>query len=344
MSSDITTPFSPGSTTGPFLVLDENRFAFAAAETLFGGSSTKTPRLAYIHGPSGVGKSHLARWFSQELRRRIERPKYVHITAAEFAADFAKASVDRSIPEFQAAFTNLDALIFEDLQAIQKRPETQQQITAILDNVTQAGGCVLVTCRMLPGELKSITPRIISRCRQGITAEISLPEKNSRCQLIEQFAAKRQLALPPDVAAFLAESLSVSPRELLSAVLNLEARSRLANSVIDRSLAEESLRDGVGRPVPELKQIVSVIARQFGVRVSSLRHGTRQVDQVLPRQCAMFLARELTTHPLRHIADYFGGRNHSTALHACNKVRQLIEQDAGLRQQLNQARRSLTQN
>jgi chromosomal replication initiator protein len=343
MSSDLTTHFPAGSVTDSFLVLDENRFAFAAAEALFGRSS-KSPRMAYIHGASGSGKSHLTQWFVQELKRRIERPRYVHITASEFAADFAKAADDRSIPEFQAAFADLDALIFEDLQAIQKRPETQQQITAILDNVMQSGECVLLTCRMLPGELKSVTPRIISRCRQGVTAEITLPEKNSRCRLIEHFAAKRQIALPPDIAAYLAESLPVSPRELLSAVLNVEARSRLLKVGIDRSLAEESLHENVGRQTPELRQIVAAVARQFGVKVSSLRHGTRQVDQVVPRQCAMYLVRELTDHPLRHIADYFGGRNHSTVVHACNKVRQLLEQDAGLRQQINHARRSLTQN
>ncbi|MEX0702572.1 MAG: DnaA/Hda family protein [Planctomycetales bacterium] len=333
--------YSPKTTAEPFLVIEENRFAHAAIEQLKCAVARRQPRLAYVSGPSGVGKSHLAGHLARELRQLKPAPKVVHITADGFADELVSASDGESIPEFQQSYAGADVLICEDLQGLRRRGEAQRKLIAILDEVLATGGRVLLTCRYLPGELGPMEPRLVSRCRGGVSAAIRLPGRDSRENLVRHFAATRQVPIAPDVAWLLAGAGAASPRELLATVMRLDAESRLLGKPIDAAFATAWLAREAEAPGIALQEVARCVARHFGVSVRAIRSGTRQQGPLFPRQCAMYLARELTRKPLSHIAVYFGRKNHSTVTHACQRVRELLADEPGLRQQIVRIRQTL---
>lgn len=336
--------FSAGASvapTIPFLVLDENRFAFAAARRLQQRKPAPPSRLVYIHGSSGSGKTHLAWTFARDERRANPSVRLAHITAAQFAAELAQASKDKTIPEFQRRYRELGVLICEDLQGLERRHETQRQLVFVLDEILARGGRCLVTCNKAPGELRNVLPQLINRCRGGVAASVALPSETSRRRLVAHFAQTRQIPILAEASEILSRELAVSPRELLGSVVQLDAWARLKGAKVDRSVARRFLDGEVKPRSVTLPEIAQAVARHFGVGGRALRRGTRAHGDVLPRQCAMFLARQLTTEHLRVIAEYFGRKNHGTVLHACKRVELLAEKQAEIRRDLDQIRRSL---
>lgn len=342
------TTSGPTLAAEPFLLLDENRFAWAALERLKRDArSSRTSarplegRLVYIHGPSGVGKSHLVRQFLRDERRRDPKLRTAILTASEFAAQLADASEARKIGEFQSRYRDLDLFVCEDLAAIEHRPETQQQLVALIDEILKSGGRLVFTSRKSPGELAGVQRRLVNRCHGGTSASIELPGPSARAALLTHFALTRQVPLPQEAIDLLAAELPVSPRELLAAVQQLEVCARLARTRIDRAFVRRYLDGEIKPQSATLPQIAQAVARQFGVPITALRGQRRAQGIVLPRQCAMFLARQFTAEPMQAIARYFGRRNHTTVLHACRRMNSLASDDPTLRQHLAQIRRAL---
>lgn len=348
-------PRPAGTAAQPFLLLPENRFAHAVVSRLSARPvshvdprqtaapirSVASAQIAYIFGPSGVGKSHLVAQFVRNVRRSSDELNLVHTTAAAFAAEFAEASESQTIPDFQQRMRAADVFVCEDLHAIQRRPETQQQLIAVVDAVLEADGRCLFTARCAPGELEDVSPRLVSRIRGGAAAAVESPDDAGRASLLAHFARTHQVPVPMDVCHVLSEALPVSPRELLAVVVGLDAAARHENAKIDRALAERCLRGEVVHDGATLGQVARAVAKQFAVRIRDMRAATREKQFVLPRQCAMYLARSLTDKPLTEIAGYFGRRNHSTVIHACRMIRKGEQSDPILRKHLADVRRRL---
>jgi chromosomal replication initiator protein len=259
-------------------------------------------------------------------------------TAAEFAAEFAEASTRRTIPLFQSVTRQVDLMVLEDLQSLEGRPETQTQLLS-LTNELLANECQIVwTCRKSPGELVKFLPRLINRFRGGVLAAMRLPGPASRQSLVEHFAASRQTGVTPAAMRNLASNLAVSPRELQAAVGRLAAIARQERRAIDADLVRKFLAHDLPPPKLKLEDICREVARQFGTTATDLRSRSRDRRSALPRQCAMFLARELTRGNLVQIGKFFGGRDHSTVVHSCQRFVALLEDDADLRSTLNQIR------
>lgn len=329
------------SAAEPFLVLPENRFAYTAVTAMTGEAGSAVSRRLYIYGPSGVGKSHLARHCARLMLRRRHDAQFRQIIASQFAAELAEAASDRTIPEFQAGFRKLDLFILEDLHSLEGRAETQRQLLSFLDELS-AGGCQIVwTCRKSPGELANFLPKLVNRFHAGVTALVRLPSQESRVCLIGHFAKCRQVPLPPDAARLLAEALPVSPRELLAAVVQIEASSRLKRVPIDRAYVQKFLAHEVRPQGIVLADIARAVAQHFDLAVGALRSRGRVQGQVLPRQCAMFLSRELTDSGLVQIGRFYGNRDHSTVVHSCNRLKSLLSEDPTVRLHLNQIRNAL---
>ncbi len=189
--------------------------------------------------------------------------------------------------------------------------------------------------------MTGLSPRLVNRIHGGVCAAITQPGPESRRRLIEHFAQAHQVPLSGETAALLARELPVSPRELYACVLQLEMRARAARAHIDERLVKSLLRDEPRPSAPSLPHIARTVARQFGVTVETIRSATRCRRQVVPRHCAMYLSRELTDKSLEAIAEYFSRRNHTTVTHACERIRERLENDAGLRRQLALVRRAL---
>ncbi|HEX6986817.1 MAG TPA: DnaA/Hda family protein [Planctomycetaceae bacterium] len=333
--------FAP-PTDEPFVTLVENQLAVAAVEQFVEVDPDDSARLVYLYGPSGTGKSHLVRQFLWLEGQKPVPPRYAHLTAAEFVAELDEAAAGGVVHEFREKHLGLDLLVCEDLAAIERKPESQRLLTAILDETIAAGGRVLLTCSKAPGELEGVSARLVSRFYGGVCVGIGPPGPSSRAQLLSTFARVRHLTVPADVLQSLADRLPASPRELKAAVAGLDALARAERlPIVNRALAERFLDDAVAPPAPDLPAVAKAVAKEFGLTPAALRTGGRTAATSLPRQVAMSLARELTGHPLERIAAFFGRQNHGTVIHARKKLAARLEDDAELRRHVAQIRRRL---
>jgi len=319
----------------PFQELVENRWARASIDRLL--EAGEVP-LIYLVGAAGVGKSHLVR--DAIFRWRTERPKdsIVHFDAGMYAADLAEASEGGQIPAFQRRTRRADLFVMEDVQHLSGRVETQQQLLATMNDVAAAGGRFLVTSLYAPGQLAACDRRLISRFRGGVMATMGRPGVASRKALLVHFARCRKLAIAHDVADLIAERLDATPRELYAALVQLETLSRVERRPLDYRVAIRWLESRENGPALSPAAIVRVVSRRFGVPVTQLRDRNRMQSVALARQCAMGLIRELTPLPLGEIGEYFGGRDHSTVLHACQRFRELMATDVEFQQEVRQIR------
>lgn len=316
----------PSSLLVPFLALPENRFAFEAISSV--GEDPQRP--IYIYGPAGVGKSHLARHAVRLFLSRRPQARVEQMTAAEFAAEFAEASSRRTIPLFQAATREFEMFVIEDLQVLARRRETQVQLLALCDELASMGCQIVWTSRNSPGDLPNFPRKLVTRFRAGVTAQIRSPGPASRARLLKHFALSRELVLHGESAELLAEGLPVSPRELWAALGQVESISRQHRKPIDSDLVRRFLQKEVAAPKPRLEAISRAVARQFGISSGQLRSRQQTRGVVVPRQCAMLAARQLTGQSLEKIGQFFGGRDHTTVIHACRRLRKLLGQDAEL--------------
>jgi chromosomal replication initiator protein len=318
-------------------VLPENRFAFEAIASIGEGK----PRPIFLYGPSGVGKSHLARHAARVFLRREPAARVQHLTAGEFAAEFSEASSSRSIPLFQSATRDFDLFILEDLQVLDRRPETQEQLLALCNDLTAAGQQLIWTSRHSPGDLGGFLKKLISRFRAGVLAQIKLPGRESRARLLQHFAELQGVPLPAEAAQVLAAGLAVSPRELWAAVTQIDGLARQQKRLPDSDLVRKFLRHEVAPARLRLDDICRAVARQFGMSPARLRSRKQSRAVVVPRQFAMLLARRHSGKSLEQIGKFFGDRDHSTVIHACRRLERLLPQAADLQLNLSQIEAAL---
>jgi chromosomal replication initiator protein len=333
---------SPNSTLVSFLVLPENRFAFEAVRAIGGpAASGERVRPIYLYGPSGVGKTHLARHAVRAFLASRPDARVEHVTAAEFAAEFAEASSRKTIPLFQTATRQFDLFVLEDIQALQRRKQTQIQLLLLCDELYSTGCQILWTSHNSPGEMPQFLRKLVSRFRSGVTAHLRPPGAGSRARLLEHFSRARQIRLPEDAARLLANELPVSPRELWAVLTQLQSIAREERRPLDSDLVRKFLHQEATAPKPRLEDVCLAVARQFGITSAQLRSRQQTRGIVVPRQFAMLAARQLTGHSLEQIGNYFGGRDHSTVLYACRRLTRLLPLEAELRLNLSQIEAAL---
>lgn len=327
-----------------FLVIEENRFAFAATMQLRTGEASRPCRLVTVTGASGVGKSHLARQLVREAVAADDRLVDIHFTAAEFASQLASASNARCIPEFQQSLRRAGLLVVEDLQALEDRNESQQQLLALLDEVISQGGRVLLTANKPVGELRSLSPKLVNRCHGGVCAEMAMPGTGSRTTLLSHFASALQVPVQEELLRLLAKHLPVSPRELHGALLKLRSLAGGNRARLDQQTAMQVIQELSESPGPSMQDIARSVSQEFAISLTDMRSPGRVQSVVVARQTAMYLARHTGRHSFTSIGDYFGGRNHATVLHACRRAAEQLEADASYAQRVRNIRQTLRTN
>ncbi len=320
---------SSSSTSDPFVVLAENQFAHTAVM-----SRGTARRVVYIHGPSGVGKSHLVGQFVRDALRRGATANLASTTAADFAAQLAEASDQGCVPAFQQRFQDVDVFVCEDVHAIEGRPQTQWQLLWLIDQIATRRGQLLFTARKMPGELNRTLAKLTNRFHGGVCAGVLPPGIPSRCRLIEHFAMLLQIPLTKAIVELLAGELAVSPRELRATVTQLDTMARLHDAALDLQFAKKFLIGDIKRPALTIPKIARAVASHFGVSVENLRAKSRRQGLMLPRHCAMSLCRRLTDARYSDIGEYFGRRSHSTVVHACARLQERLANEPTLRQSL----------
>lgn len=331
-----------------FVPLEEQSFASAALLRLNNRyrPAPVTGGLTYLSGPEGVGKSFLARNALREIRR--QQPKLVCMIASadELSEMLEIADKQQSLADALEPFSRLQILVCDDLQLLEGLPERQVLLLELVDQLSQSGCHVLITCRKLPGELREFSQRLISRCHGGLCASLPLLSWESRVQFLSRLAQALGLPLaePAEITIqWLAERWTVSPRELDSLLKRLIEQCGRRPNLIDIPFLERWLSEEQPAEILSLDAITAVVAREFGIDAAELRSRSRQPGLIVPRQCAMLLARELTGRPLEFIGRYFGERTHTTVSHSLSRLKELLPLAPTLRQQVQRLRKHIAE-
>jgi chromosomal replication initiator protein len=327
-----------GSRSVPFLVLDENRLAWTAVESLGKNEdpATLTPASTLIYGPSGCGKSHLC-----DLLVRAHDDAARIVPSSEFVAQVTRNYKAANTFDPVSEYSPLKLLILEDVQHLCRHQSAQRVFATLMDELRRTETTVVCTSNQPPAELKGLIPRLANRFRGGLCVAVRIPGPASRVKLLTHFCSHLQIGIPLPVLRLFANELSVSPRELLGLLLRFDDLATQQKTMPDARLARAFLQQEIAPSAVEVEDVAKAVARQFGIQLADMRSQARDHAVAVPRQCAMYLSRELTGDHYSRIGEYFGGRSHSTVLHACNRIRQQLENDAGLRQQLKRARQML---
>lgn len=324
----------------PYVVLRENQVAYKAA-TKHLSNGMPSANLVVVRGDPGSGKSHLARQVARTLSAESNHDVGLCLTTGErlledlkrlnFAGKLHEAlsiesrrNTDKLTPR---TIVGIKVLICDDIDGIVKSAEGQRLLCVVIDQLQKAGGRVLLTAAETLFSSKKLSRRLLNRMQSGVQAALDPLGVSSRMKLLEQFCSVNHVPLDTTALRWLATELPATPRELWDASLELKQakdRTRAAETIVQRSRASQ--------PV-SVERIAEVVSRLFEVEPEMLNSSRRLQSLVVPRQLAMYLAREMTDLKLTEIGKYFGNRNHSTVLHACRKLEQRITEDQRLRQQ-----------
>ncbi len=321
----------------PFLVLAENAVARQGVVDLVAGN---LPML-FLAGPTGTGKSHLLHELVDRWRATHPRTTVLHYDAAKYSEEFSKAAAEKKTAAFQKKTRKADLFVLDDAHLLATKPETQQQLIATLDDLRESTRFAFAAPAP-PGQLAGCERRLVGRWRLGLLATLRRPGPESRVALVRHFATLRGVTLPEDLIEAIGRELSVTPRELYATLVRLESRSRAERRPLDRSLFEAWRGESAGAGRVTVPAVARAVAKRFGVTVARLRARERFQGINTARQCAIGLSRELTGLSLAEIGEYFGGRDHSTILHACERFRTLEATDAEAQRALYAIRGELT--
>lgn len=311
----------------PYLVFRENQMAYQTVMRLKGRIPRLTSAIVTLIGGRGTGKSHLARQLHRDVLDEQTATTVLRTSAAEFTSLFQRASRLSRVREFQQTHReNIDLLIFEDLHELKTRPEVQQQLVAVLDDVLAAGGRILLTSRQTPGEIRGLNRRLVNRCQGGLLIDHGLPGETSRRKLIEHLATSLHLILAEETVSDLARRSPSRPADILTVLLRLR-QSRSAGPIAPVDLDKHI--EAVQAPL-SMNEIAKRVARHFGVKLTDLRSSNRQATLVSARHVAMYLSRHLAKSHFSAIGEYFGGRNHASVMYACQRVNELRDANAPL--------------
>lgn len=325
----------------PFQVLKEFQYAHTAVSELLHTTDTPDPQLVFIYGPSGCGKTALISNVLLESAELYPNSSFKMTTASEFSAKYAAASASNQIPDFQKKLRSLKLLILEDIQSLENRTHTQREFLSVLDEILAHEGRIIISSTKPPGELTHFQKKMTNRFHGGICASIRPLKYQSRLDLLSFWAKYEQIPIEKSGLSMIAQKKNLSPRELYALLMQLQTVSRINQQSINDAFIKQYLAGNIETPKTTISKITRAVCREFKTSFQDIRSANRAQQFVLPRQCAMFLSRELTDESLTKIATYFNRKNHSTVIHACRQIQNDLEKLPGLRQQISRIKQLL---
>ena len=298
-----------------------------------------------LYGATGLGKTHLMHAAGNLMRAQRPGMKVLYLRSEQFFSAMMKALQEKTMDQFKRQFQRVDALLLDDIQFFAGKNTTQEEFFHTFNALFDGKQQMILTCDRYPREVENLEPRLKSRLGWGLPVSIEPPDFETRAAILLSKARQRQIALPEDVAFKVANDIGSNVRDLEGALNTLAARSNLTNTPITLAFAAETLRDivRVHRQTISIANIQKAVADYYQLRMADLLSKRRTKALARPRQIAMSLAKELTTHSLPEIGDGFGGRDHTTVLHACRQIRKLRDTDGVLREDWDKLYRKLTE-
>ena len=321
-----------------------NRLVRSAAMSISVNPGNHTPfNPLYIYGDSGLGKTHIAHAIGNEIRQRFPELHVLYVAMSKFQAQYQTANINHNVPAFIHYYQTVDVLILDDIQELSGKPGTQNAFFNIFNHLQMSGKQLVLISDKPPVELKDIEERLLTRFKWGLSAEIRIPDYETKVKIIRSKARQLNAEIPDDVVSYLAEHISANIREIEGAISSLIANATFMNKRITNALAKEVLKVYVSMYQKEITidQIIDVVCEQMNVDRERMASSERTREVAIARQLAMFLAKKHTKQPLTNIGAAIGGRNHATVLHSCKTISNLMDTEKLFRQQVEQIEKAL---
>jgi chromosomal replication initiator protein len=319
---------NPKYTFETFVIGSSNRFAHAAAVAV-----AEAPGKAYnpqlIYGDSGLGKTHLLHAIGHYVRSLYTGARVRYVSSEEFTNDFINAIRDDKASQFQRRYRDVDVLLIDDIQFLEGKIQTQEEFFHTFNTLHNANKQIVISSDRAPKRLEALEDRLRNRFEWGLITDIQPPDLETRIAILRKKAATERLTAPPEVLEFIASKVQTNIRELEGALIRVTAFASLNRQPVDLSLAEIVLKDLIpegSKPEVTAAMIMGQTASYFGLSIDDLCGSSRSRVLVTARQIAMYLCRELTDLSLPKIGQQFGGRDHTTVMHAERKIRQLMSE------------------
>lgn len=322
---------NPKYTFETFVVGNSNRFAHAASLAV-----AETPAKAYnplfIYGGVGLGKTHLMHAIGQYVLKQNPKARIAYISTETFTNEFINAIRENSTLEFQNHYRHVDVLLIDDIQFLAGKDRTQEEFYHTFNAIHEANKQIVISSDRPPKEIPTLEDRLRSRFEWGLICDIQPPDLETRIAILRKKAHMENLDVPDDVTGYIATNIETNIRELEGALTRVVAYANMLRSPVTAELATHALKDILppNRPkqitIPMIKQVVS---EHYNIRMQDFEVRNRSRSVAFPRQIAMYLSRELTDSSLPKIGEEFGGRDHTTVIHACEKIADDIKNDPG---------------
>jgi chromosomal replication initiator protein DnaA len=270
--------------------------------------------------------------------------KVKYVTSETFANDFINSIQTRTQDEFRQEYRNVDLLLIDDVQFFAKKEGTQEEFFHTFNELYENGKQIVMTSDRLPKEIPELQARLVSRFTSGLSADITAPDLETRIAILRNKAKAEHLEIPNDTLSYIAAQVDTNVRELEGALIRVQAYSTTQNTDITKSVAADALRDfkrTSDRNGLSISKIQNKVAKFYHVTVQDIKGKKRVKSIVVPRQIAMYLSRELTDKSLPQIGMEFGGKDHTTVMHSCDKISELLIKDADLKRSVNELKDDL---
>lgn len=310
-----------------------NQLAKAAAQQVALNPGTAYNPL-FVYGGTGLGKTHLLHAVGNAILKRNPNARVVYMHSERFVQDMVKALQKNLIDEFKAYYRSVDALLIDDIQFFAGKERSQEEFFHTFNTLLEGNHQVILTCDRYPKEINGVEERLKSRFGWGLTIAIEPPELETRVAILKCKAEEKEINLPDEVAFFVAKRLRSNVRELEGALNRVIANANFTGRPITIDFAKDSLRDllALQEKLVTVENIQRTVAEYYKIKLQDLLSKRRSRSVARPRQVAMALAKELTNHSLPEIGEAFGGRDHTTVLHACRKIEALREESHDIKE------------
>ena len=334
---------NPNYTFDSFVEGNSNQLARAAAMQVADNPGDSYNPL-FLYGTPGLGKTHLLHAIANQILDINPKAKVEYLQSERFVQDMVKALHNNSIEKFKQYYRSLDALLIDDIQIFAKKERTQEEFFHTFNALLEGNKQIILTCDRYPKEIEGVDERLKSRFAWGLNVPIEPPELETRVAILIKKASQSDIELPNEVAFFIAKRMRTNVRGLEGALNRVIASANFSGARITIDFVKDALQDllALHDKLVTIDNIQTTVAEYFKIRLSDLKSKSRSRSVTRPRQVAMYLAKDLTTHSLPEIGQSFGGRDHTTVLHACKKVKQLISEDQQIKEDVNNLVRTLS--
>ncbi|HYV33381.1 MAG TPA: chromosomal replication initiator protein DnaA, partial [Candidatus Limnocylindria bacterium] len=326
---------NPKYTFETFIIGKNNELAHAASQAVAKNPGTQYNPL-FIYGGVGLGKTHLMHAAGHRLIQSNPKTKILYVTSEKFANDYVTAIAQKRMEEFKKEYRNVDALLIDDIQFMAGKEGFQEEFFHTFNELRDKGKQIIITSDRPPKEIPSVEQRLVSRFEWGMVADIQAPDLETRMAILRTKMEKKGVSIPEDILFYIAENVLNNIRELEGALNRLAVYQQMENKALVLDQAKTILASIVGtkKRVTSVKKIAESVAEFYNISMEDLIKQSRKKEFVKPRQIAMFLIRKELDNFFPSIGDFFGGRDHTTVMHAVGKVEKLMTDKVSFKQEI----------